>query len=152
MKRIIAAITILIMLFSLSPSSDAVVSDKAEPLPDGSVPCIKGTTIRNGVKTAEYYSGSGELLFVFGVYAVFKFDGKKVECISRQYFRSVAGKNCRFVSGAAESTQNSRTEATASASGVFEHQILGIPIDSVTMDVSITCDAYARLSSNITML
>ena len=41
MKRIIAAITILIMLFSLSPSSDAVVSDKAEPLPDGSVPCIK---------------------------------------------------------------------------------------------------------------
>lgn len=135
MKRIIAAITILIMLFSLSPSSDAVVSDKAEPLPDGSVPCIKGTTIRNGVKTAEYYSGSGELLFVFGVYAVFKFDGKKVECISRQYFRSVAGKNCRFVSGAAESTQNSRTEATASASGVFEHQILGIPIDSVTMDV-----------------
>ncbi len=146
MKRIIAAITILIMLFSLSPSSDAVVSDKAEPLPDGSVPCIKGTTIRNGVKTAEYYSGSGELLFVFGVYAVFKFDGKKVECISRQYFRSVAGKNCRFVSGAAESTQNSRTEATASASGVFEHQILGIPIDSVTMDVSITCDAYGRLS------
>ena len=119
MKRIIAAITILIMLFSLSPSSDAVVSDKAEPLPDGSVPCIKGTTIRNGVKTAEYYSGSGELLFVFGVYAVFKFDGKKVECISRQYFRSVAGKNCRFVSGAAESTQNSRTEATASSSGVF---------------------------------
>ena len=146
MKRIIAAITILIMLFSLSPSSDAVVSDKAEPLPDGSVPCIKGTTIRNGVKTAEYYSGSGELLFVFGVYAVFKFDGKKVECISRQYFRSVAGKNCRFVSGAAESTQNSRTEATASASGVFEHQILGIPIDSVTMDVCITCDAYGRLS------
>ena len=146
MKRIIAAITILIMLFSLSPSSDAVVSDKAEPLPDGSVPCIKGTTIRNGVKTAEYYSGSGELLYVFGVYAVFKFDGKKVECISRQYFRSVAGKNCRFVSGAAESTQNSRTEATASASGVFEHQILGIPIDSVTMDVSITCDAYGRLS------
>lgn len=146
MKRIIAAITILIMLFSLSPSSDAVVSDKAEPLPDGSVPCIKGTTIRNGVKTAEYYSGSGELLFVFGVYAVFKFDGKKVECISRQYFRSVAGKNCRFVSGAAESTQNSRTEATASASGVFEHQIFGIPIDSVTMDVSITCDAYGRLS------
>ena len=146
MKRIIAAITILIMLFSLSPSYDAVVSDKAEPLPDGSVPCIKGTTIRNGVKTAEYYSGSGELLFVFGVYAVFKFDGKKVECISRQYFRSVAGKNCRFVSGAAESTQNSRTEATASASGVFEHQILGIPIDSVTMDVSITCDEYGRLS------
>lgn len=146
MKRIIAAITILIKLFSLSPSSDAVVSDKAEPLPDGSVPCIKGTTIRNGVKTAEYYSGSGELLFVFGVYAVFKFDGKKVECISRQYFRSVAGKNCRFVSGAAESTQNSRTEATASASGVFEHQILGIPIDSVTMDVSITCDEYGRLS------
>ena len=146
MKRIIAAITILIMLFSLSPSSDAVVSDKAEPLPDGSVPCIKGTSIRNGVKTAEYYSGSGELLFVFGVYAVFKFDGKKVECISRQYFRSVAGKNCRFVSGAAESTQNSRTEATASASGVFEHQILGIPIDSVTMDVSITCDEYGRLS------
>ena len=146
MKRIIAAITILIMLFSLSPSSDAVVSDKAEPLPDGSVPCIKGTTIRNGVKTAEYYSGSGELLFVFGVYAVFKFDGKKVECISRQYFRSVAGKNCRIVSGAAESTQNSRTEATASASGVFEHQILGIPIDSVTMDVSITCDEYGRLS------
>ena len=146
MKRIIAAITTLIMLFSLSPSSDAVVSDKAEPLPDGSVPCIKGTTIRNGVKTAEYYSGSGELLFVFGVYAVFKFDGKKVECISRQYFRSVAGKNCRFVSGAAESTQNSRTEATASASGVFEHQILGIPIDSVTMDVSITCDEYGRLS------
>lgn len=146
MKRIIAAITILIMLFSLSPSSDAVVSDKAEPLPDVSVPCIKGTTIRNGVKTAEYYSGSGELLFVFGVYAVFKFDGKKVECISRQYFRSVAGKNCRFVSGAAESTQNSRTEATASASGVFEHQILGIPIDSVTMDVSITCDEYGRLS------
>lgn len=146
MKRIIAAITILIMLFSLSPSSDAVVSDKAEPLPDGSVPCIKGTTMRNGVKTAEYYSGSGELLFVFGVYAVFKFDGKKVECISRQYFRSVAGKNCRFVSGAAESTQNSRTEATASASGVFEHQILGIPIDSVTMDVSITCDEYGRLS------
>ena len=146
MKRIIAAITILIMIFSLSPSSDAVVSDKAEPLPDGSVPCIKGTTIRNGVKTAEYYSGSGELLFVFGVYAVFKFDGKKVECISRQYFRSVAGKNCRFVSGAAESTQNSRTEATASASGVFEHQILGIPIDSVTMDVSITCDEYGRLS------
>lgn len=146
MKRIIAAISILIMLFSLSPSSDAVVSDKAEPLPDGSVPCIKGTTIRNGVKTAEYYSGSGELLFVFGVYAVFKFDGKKVECISRQYFRSVAGKNCRFVSGAAESTQNSRTEATASASGVFEHQILGIPIDSVTMDVSITCDEYGRLS------
>lgn len=146
MKRIIAAITILIMLFSLSPSSDAVVSDKAEPLPDGSVPCIKGTTIRNGVKTAEYYSGSGELLFVFGVYAVFKFDGKKVECISLQYFRSVAGKNCRFVSGAAESTQNSRTEATASASGVFEHQILGIPIDSVTMDVSITCDEYGRLS------
>ena len=146
MKRIIAAITILIMLFSLSPSSDAVVSDKAEPLPDGSVPCIKGTTIRNGVKTVEYYSGSGELLFVFGVYAVFKFDGKKVECISRQYFRSVAGKNCRFVSGAAESTQNSRTEATASASGVFEHQILGIPIDSVTMDVSITCDEYGRLS------
>ena len=146
MKRIIAAITILIMLFSLSPSSDAVVSDKAEPLPDGSVPCIKGTTIRNGVKTAEYYSGSGELMFVFGVYAVFKFDGKKVECISRQYFRSVAGKNCRFVSGAAESTQNSRTEATASASGVFEHQILGIPIDSVTMDVSITCDEYGRLS------
>ncbi len=146
MKRIIAAITILIMLFSLSPSSDAVVSDKAEPLPDGSVPCIKGTTIRNGVKTAEYYSGSGELLFVFGVYAVFKFDGKKVECISRQYFRSVAGKNCRFVSGAAESTQHSRTEATASASGVFEHQILGIPIDSVTMDVSITCDEYGRLS------
>ena len=146
MKRIIAAITILIMLFSLSPSSDAVVSDKAEPLPDGSVPCIKGTTIRNGVKTAEYYSGSGELLFVFGVYAVFKFDGKQVECISRQYFRSVAGKNCRFVSGAAESTQNSRTEATASASGVFEHQILGIPIDSVTMDVSITCDEYGRLS------
>ena len=146
MKRIIAAITILIMLFSLSPSSDAVVSDKAEPLPDGSVPCIKGTTIRNGVKTAEYYSGSGELLFVFGVYAVFKFDGKKVECIRRQYFRSVAGKNCRFVSGAAESTQNSRTEATASASGVFEHQILGIPIDSVTMDVSITCDEYGRLS------
>ena len=146
MKRIIAAITILIMLFSLSPSSDAVVSDQAEPLPDGSVPCIKGTTIRNGVKTAEYYSGSGELLFVFGVYAVFKFDGKKVECISRQYFRSVAGKNCRFVSGAAESTQNSRTEATASASGVFEHQILGIPIDSVTMDVSITCDEYGRLS------
>ena len=146
MKRIIAAITILIMLFSLSPSSDAVVSDKAEPLPDGSVPCIKGTTIRNGVKTAEYYSGSGELLCVFGVYAVFKFDGKKVECISRQYFRSVAGKNCRFVSGAAESTQNSRTEATASASGVFEHQILGIPIDSVTMDVSITCDEYGRLS------
>ncbi len=146
MKRIIAAITILIMLFSLSPSSDAVVSDKAEPLPDGSVPCIKGTTIRNGVKTAEYYSGSGELLFVFGVYAVFKFDGKKVECISRQYFRSVAGKNCRFVSGAAESTQNSRTEATASVSGVFEHQILGIPIDSVTMDVSITCDEYGRLS------
>ncbi len=146
MKRIIAAITILIMLFSLSPSSDAVVSDKAEPLPDGSVPCIKGTTIRNGVKTAEYYSGSGELLFVFGVYVVFKFDGKKVECISRQYFRSVAGKNCRFVSGAAESTQNSRTEATASASGVFEHQILGIPIDSVTMDVSITCDEYGRLS------
>ena len=146
MKRIIAAITILIMLFSLSPSSDAVVSDKAEPLPDGSVPCIKGTTIRNGVKTAEYYSGSGELLFVFGVYAVFKFDGKKVECISRQYFRSVAGKNCRFVSGAAESTQNSRTEATASASGVFEHQILGIPIESVTMDVSITCDEYGRLS------
>ena len=146
MKRIIAAITILIMLFSLSPSSDAVVSDKAEPLPDGSVPCIKGNTIRNGVKTAEYYSGSGELLFVFGVYAVFKFDGKKVECISRQYFRSVAGKNCRFVSGAAESTQNSRTEATASASGVFEHQILGIPIDSVTMDVSITCDEYGRLS------
>lgn len=146
MKRIIAAITILIMLFSLSPSSDAVVSDKAEPLPDGSVPCIKGTTIRNGVKTAEYYSGSGELLFVFGVYAVFKFDGKKVECISRQYFRSVAGKNCRFVSGAAESTQNSRTEATASASGVFEHQILGIPIDSVTMDVSITCDECGRLS------
>ena len=146
MKRIIAAITILIMLFSLSPSSDAVFSDKAEPLPDGSVPCIKGTTIRNGVKTAEYYSGSGELLFVFGVYAVFKFDGKKVECISRQYFRSVAGKNCRFVSGAAESTQNSRTEATASASGVFEHQILGIPIDSVTMDVSITCDEYGRLS------
>ena len=146
MKRIIAAITILIMLFSLSPSSDAVVSDKAEPLPDGSVPCIKGTTIRKGVKTAEYYSGSGELLFVFGVYAVFKFDGKKVECISRQYFRSVAGKNCRFVSGAAESTQNSRTEATASASGVFEHQILGIPIDSVTMDVSITCDEYGRLS------
>lgn len=146
MKRIIAAITILIMLFSLSPSSDAVVSDKAEPLPYGSVPCIKGTTIRNGVKTAEYYSGSGELLFVFGVYAVFKFDGKKVECISRQYFRSVAGKNCRFVSGAAESTQNSRTEATASASGVFEHQILGIPIDSVTMDVSITCDEYGRLS------
>ena len=146
MKRIIAAITILIMLFSLSPSSDAVVSDKAEPLPDGSVPCIKGTTIRNGVKTAEYYSGSGELLFVFGVYALFKFAGKKVECISRQYFRSVAGKNCRFVSGAAESTQNSRTEATASASGVFEHQILGIPIDSVTMDVSITCDEYGRLS------
>ena len=146
MKRIIAAITILIMLFSLSPSSDAVVSDKAEPLPDGSVPCIKGTTIRNGVKTAEYYSGSGELLFVFGVYAVFKFDGKKVECISRQYFRSVAGKNCRFVSGAAESTQNSRTEATASASGVFEHQILGIPIASVTMAVSITCDEYGRLS------
>ena len=146
MKRIIAAITILIMLFSLSPSSDAVVSDKAEPLPDGSVPCIKGTTIRNGVKTAEYYSGSGELLFVFGVNAVFKFEGKKVECISRQYFRSVAGKNCRFVSGAAESTQNSRTEATASASGVFEHQILGIPIDSVTMDVSITCDEYGRLS------
>ena len=146
MKRIIAAITILIMLFSLSPSSDAVVSDKAEPLPDGSVPCIKGTTIRNGVKTAEYYSGSGELLFVFGVYAVFKFDGKKVECISRQYFRSVAGKNCRFVSGAAESTQNSRTEATASASGVFEHQILGIPIDSVTMDVPITSDEYGRLS------
>ena len=146
MKRIIAAITILIMLFSLSPSSDAVVSDKAEPLPDGSVPCIKGTTIRNGVKTAEYYSGSGELLFVFGVYAVFKFDGKKVECISRQYFRSVAGKNCRFVSGAAESTQNSRTEATASASGVFEHQILGIPIYSVTIDVSITCDEYGRLS------
>ena len=146
MKRIIAAITILIMLFSLSPSSDAVVSDKAEPLPDGSVPCIKGTTIRNGVKTAEYYSGSGELLFWFGVYAVFKFDCKKGECISRQYVRSVAGKNCRFVSGAAESTQNSRTEATASASGVFEHQILGIPIDSVTMDVSITCDEYGRLS------
>lgn len=146
MKRIIAAITIFVMLFSLIPSSDAVVSDKAEPLPDGSVPCIKGTTIRNGVKTAEYYSGSGELLFVFGVYAVFKFDGKKVECISRQYFRSVAGKNCRFVSGAAESTQNSRTEATASASGVFEHQILGIPIDSVTIDVSITCDEYGRLS------
>ncbi len=90
MKRIIAAITILIMLFSLSPSSDAVVSDKAEPLPDGSVPCIKGTTIRNGVKTAEYYSGSGELLFVFGVYAVFKFDGKKVECIRRSFTRAIS--------------------------------------------------------------
>ena len=146
MKRIIAAITIFVMLFSLIPSSDAVVLDKTEPLPDGSVPCIKGTNMRGGVKTAEYYSGSGELLFVFGVYAVFKFDGKKVECISRQYFRSVAGTNCKFVSGAAESTQNSRTEATASASGVFEHQILGIPIDSVTIDVSITCDAYGRLS------
>lgn len=146
MKRIIAAITILIMLFSLSPSSDAVVSDKTEPQPDGSVPCIKGTNMKYGVKTAEYYSGSGELLFVFGVYAVFKFDGKKVECISRQYFRSVAGTKCKFVSGAAESTQNSRTEVTASASGVFEHQILGIPIDSVTIDVSITCDEYGRLS------
>ena len=146
MKRIIAAITIFVMLFSLIPSSDAVVSDKTEPLPDGSVQYIKGTNMRGGVKTAEYYSGSGELLFVFGVYAVFKFDSKKVECISRQYFRSVAGTNCKFVSGAAESTQNSRTEATASASGVFEHQILGIPIDSVTMDVSITCDAYGRLS------
>lgn len=146
MKRIIAAITILIMLFSLSPSSDAVVSDRTEPQTDGSVPCINGTNMKYGIKIAEYYSGSGELLFVFGVYAVFKFDGKKVECISRQYFRSVAGTNCKFVSGAAESTQNSRTEATASASGVFEHQILGIPIDSVTMDVSITCDAYGRLS------
>lgn len=146
MKRIIAVITIFVMLFSLIPSSDAVVLDKAEPLPDGSVPCIKGTNMRGGVKTAEYYSGSGELLFVFGVYAVFKFDGKKVECISRQYFRSVAGTKCKFVSGAAESTQNSRTEATASASGVFEHQILGIPIDSVTIDVSITCDEYGRLS------
>lgn len=146
MKRIIAAITIFVMLFSLIPSSDAVVLDKTEPLPDGSVQYIKGTNMRGGVKTAEYYSGSGELLFVFGVYAVFKFDGKKVECISRQYFRSVAGTNCKFVSGAAESTQNSRTEATASASGVFEHQILGIPIDSVTIDVSITCDAYGRLS------
>lgn len=146
MKRIIAAITIFVMLFSLIPSSDAVVLDKTEPLPDGSVQYIKGTNMRGGVKTAEYYSGSGELLFVFGVYAVFKFDGKKVECISRQYFRSVAGTNCKFVSGAAESTQNSRTEATASASGVFEHQILGIPIDSVTIDVSITCDEYGRLS------
>lgn len=146
MKRIIAAITIFVMLFSLIPSSDAVVSDKTEPLPDGSVQYIKGTNMRGGVKTAEYYSGSGELLFVFGVYAVFKFDGKKVECISRQYFRSVAGTNCKFVSGSAESTQNSRTEATASASGVFEHQILGIPIDSVTIDVSITCDEYGRLS------
>jgi|GEM_PF-6821324 len=146
MKRIIAAITIFVMLFSLIPSSDAVVLDKTEPLPDGSVQYIKGTNMRGGVKTAEYYSGSGELLFVFGVYAVFKFDGKKVECISRQYFRSVAGTKCKFVSGAAESTQNSRTEATASASGVFEHQILGIPIDSVTIDVSITCDEYGRLS------
>lgn len=54
MKRIIAAITIFVMLFSLIPSSDAVVSDKAEPLPDGSVPCIKGTNMRGGVKTAEH--------------------------------------------------------------------------------------------------
>lgn len=145
MKRIIAAITIFVMLFSLSPSSDAVAFNKTEPL-TGSVPCIKGTNMKYGVKTAEYYSGSGELLFVFGVYAVFKFDGKKVECISQQYFRSVAGTKCKFVSGAAESAQNSRTEVTASASGVFEHQILGIPIDSVTIDVSITCDEYGRIS------
>lgn len=142
MKKVIAAVLTFLMVFTFSfTSASNQAGSRFYDVPSDS------TKLASGVKIARYYSSSGKLLFSLGIYASFAYDGRTVECIHSQYFRNIEADDCKFNSrtGTIDHIQNGQAEAVAAASGDFMRCVFGIPVDSVNIKVSITCDKNGKI-------
>ena len=97
---------------------------------------------KRGTKTANYYSNDDELLWVYTLTGEFTVtNGISATCTNATHSKTIYSSKWSFSD---ESTYAARN--VAHGKGVFKKKVLLITMETVDVDLSITCDVYGNLS------
>lgn len=168
MKRYISIIVCISLLFTFIittkntcnatpllgtyPSSEVLVSQTVEFLPDGTsilitiseVPVSTYSTsyTKTGTKTYSSRNSNGEILWQFSVQGTFVVNtGVSATCTKAAHSYNILHSDWNYVSGSSHYSGNS-----AIGDGEFEYKFLFIPIETRTCNVILSCDQNGNLS------
>ena len=100
------------------------------------------TTTKSGSKSQTFRNSSGKAVLTFTVYGEFEVNtGVSAECIDASYDYSIKDSAWELDSGSAWESGNK-----AYASGSFSRSKLGVEIDSLDADLTLTCSSKGKLS------
>lgn len=157
-KRVISLlVALIIVLISATPvcATDATVTDTPNVIyySDGSYIIISDVVVTDGAitrtsylrfasKDVTYYNSDDEIEWEYVLSATFSYEpGVSSVCREASYDQTIYDDKWSFSDGEAYAD-----DATAYGIGTYEKTVLFITVDTVGVDVSITCDTYGNIS------
>ena len=153
---IILSLLLLTNLFNVNAAEPVVeVNDDTEVIyyEDGSYLVIEITESTNpiqprapfykdGTKTVTRYNNDNEYLWEYHLHATFLIEiGQYAQCTSASYSIDIYDDAWKFSDGATSTLNN-----IAYGQGLFKHKVLGITVQKVEIDISLSSDIYSNLS------
>ena len=94
----------------------------------------RATSTRVGYRSYTRYSATNQIQWVATLSATFEYDKSTAVCLSSNCDVEITNTNWHLVSKSA-----SKSGATATAQVTMQHKLLGITINTETIDLSLTC-------------
>ena len=129
-------------------SSDDIITSYTEYYNDGSYsiftiiehPTDLSRSTKNGSKTCQHVV-SGSTVWEYTIEASFTYTGSSSSCTSVSDSYTIYNSNWHL-----NSRYHWKSGNTAYGSVTMDHKILGVTVDSVTRDISLSCSANGTLS------
>ena len=100
------------------------------------------TFTKTGNKVVSCHDKKGNLEWEYTLFAEFSVvDGVSATCTSATYVQNIYANDWSFSNGNATKSGN-----TAYGIGIFKRKVLFVTVDTVNIDISISCDVYGNLS------
>lgn len=96
---------------------------------------------KTGTKTRNYYNSNNELMWKVVLTGKFTYTGSSATCTSSSISATVYNSEWYTVSKSSSKTSNK-----AKGTAVMGQKILGVTVDKVQADLTLTCDANGNLS------
>lgn len=148
--KIISALLIAVILLpSNALAANATGSDQQIiRYEDGSYMLIetnyidtRATSTRVGYRTCTRYSVTNQIQWVATLRATFEYDKTTAVCLNSSCDVEISDSNWQLVSKSAN-----KSGATATAQVTMQHKMLGITINTETIDLSLTCSPNGDFS------
>lgn len=98
--------------------------------------------VKTGSKVVDCRDKNGDLEWQYTLYSEFSVvEGTSATCTSATYTQTIYRDDWSFSNGNATKSGN-----TAYGVGTFKRKVLFITVDTVNIDISISCDVYGNLS------
>ena len=109
---------------------------------NSNITLLSSTYTKTGYKDVIKYNSKDEILWVYTLSATYNVNsGVSSNCISSSYSTTINNNDWKFSDGNPYFNSN-----TAYGEGLFKNKFLFVTTQKITIDISLTCDAYGNLS------